>query len=88
MFQIVRLAVLGFLALSVLYWLVSLYSRSIRRERLERAWEEAGRPGPRETFVEDGLRAYDGSVRRKLILLVYVVPPLVVLAVIYLTNFY
>ena len=31
----VRLVVFGFLALSVIYLCVSLYSRSIRREKLE-----------------------------------------------------
>ena len=39
MIGLVRAAVLGFLALSVVYVLVSIYSRSVRRERLEKSWD-------------------------------------------------
>ena len=42
----------------------------------------------RETFVEGGLREYDGSLRRKLILGVYIVPLTVISVIIYFTNFY
>jgi hypothetical protein len=41
----------------------------------------------RDTFVQEGLTRYDSSLRRKLILGVYVVPTLLVMLLIYLTNF-
>ena len=36
----VRLLVFGFLALSVVYLSISVYSRSVRREKLEDAWAQ------------------------------------------------
>lgn len=87
-FAIGRLIVLGFIAMTVLYVLVSLYSRSVRREKLEKRWEDEGRPGDRAAYVEAGMEKYAGSFRRKLILSIYVVPMIVLIVVIYLTNFY
>jgi Ca2+/Na+ antiporter len=82
-----RLAVVGFLVLTLVYWLVSVYSRSLRREALEEEWEAGDHAMDRAQFVEEGLRAYQGSLRRRLILLVYVVPAIVVPAIIYIMNF-
>ena len=48
MIAFARLAVFGFLALSVIYLGVSLYSRSVRRGKLRVWWEEEGRPGDRD----------------------------------------
>ncbi|WP_439523605.1 hypothetical protein [Marivita sp.] len=83
-----RLLVIGFLVLSVVYICLSLYSRAVRRDKLEKEWDEEIQQGDRETFVEAGLRDYDGSLRRKLILGVYIVPMVVISAIIYFTNFY
>lgn len=83
-----RLLVVGFLVLSVVYICLSLYSRAVRRDKLEREWDEEVQTGDREAFVKAGLRDYDGSLRRKLILGVYVVPMVVISAIIYFTNFY
>ena len=88
MFALARLLVIGFLVLSVVYICLSLYSRSVRRDKLEREWDEEIQQGDRETFVEAGLREYDGSLRRKLILGVYIVPLTVISVIIYLTNFH
>jgi hypothetical protein len=43
--------------------------------------------GDRDAFVQQGLDDYDGSLRRKLILGVYVIPFVLMCVVIYLTNF-
>lgn len=83
---IVRLMLMGLVALGVLYFLVSLYSRSVRTEKLEAEWEEVGRPGLRADYVKQGLAEYDGSLRRKLILLVVIVPPILVGVMIYTIN--
>ena len=87
-FAIARLILLALVAMTVLYVLVSLYSRSVRREKLERRWEEEGRPGDRDAYVEAGMERYAGSFRRKLILSIYVVPMILLVVVIYLTNFH
>ncbi len=86
-FSLARLALLGFAVLSIFYVLISLYSRSVRRERLEQRWDDEDMDGDREAFIRDGLAEYDGSVRRKLILGVYVVPVMVMGTLIYMMNF-
>ena len=68
MVALARLMVIGFVVLTVIYVSLSLYSRSVRRSKLKTWWEEEGRPGDLESYVEKGLADYDGSLRRKLIL--------------------
>ncbi len=87
MLALLRLMVFGFLFLSVIYVALSLYSRSVRTGKLRQLWEDEGQPGERDAFVAAGLKEYDGSVRRKLILLVYIVPIIAMSTIIYLTNF-
>ena len=88
MLAFAKLLVVGFLFLSVVYICLSLYSRAVRREKLELEWDEEIQQGDRDAFVTAGLRDYDGSLRRKLILGVYIVPMVVICAIIYFTNFY
>ncbi len=73
--------------LTAIYVVLSIWSRSVRREKLEDEWDQEIRTGDRNAFVEEGLRNYDQSLRRKLILGVYVVPVVLVLAMIYVVNF-
>jgi len=87
MFGWIRLGAMGLVALTVVYLCVSWFSKSVRREKLEVEFDAGGIDGTRADFVKQGLKDYDGSLRRKLILGVYVVPIIVVGSVIYLTNF-
>ncbi len=87
MIGLIRLVVIGFVFLTAVYFILRIYMRSLEAERLERRWEEEGRPGTMEDFVERGLRRYEGSLRRRLIWLVYVVPAFLVAVLIYVTNF-
>ena len=82
-----RLVVFGFLFLAVIYFLVSIYSRSIRREKLEKKWDEEVQSGDRDTYIEMGMHEYDRSIRKKLILLIFVAPVVVVGVMLYVTNF-
>ena len=88
--RFVRLVVFGFIALSIVYVLVSLYSRSVRREKLEKEWAErypdGGDPEARAAFLDDGMAAYHSSLRKRLILLIYILPPIVVGTIMYLVN--
>lgn len=88
MLALVRLLVIGLAVLTVIYISLSLYSRSVRRGKLEQQWDEEIGTGDREAFVREGLKDYDGSLRRKLILGVYVVPLTLMIVIIYLTNFH
>lgn len=86
----IKLVVFGFLALSVVYLSVSIYSRSVRREKLEDRFDEAnpdgGAPGERDAYIEAGMQAYNNSIRPKLIGLVYVVPTVIIGVIIYVIN--
>lgn len=88
MLALARLLVIGFIVLTVVYVCLSLYSRAVRRGKLEAEWDETGMQGDREAFIREGMEDYDGSLRRKLILGVYVIPLCLVTLVIYLTNFH
>ncbi|XDA98389.1 hypothetical protein AB1M95_00375 [Sulfitobacter sp. LCG007] len=87
MLAFLRLLVGAFAVLTIVYVCLSFYSRARRREKLEREWDEHGGPGTRAEFVARGLEGYDGSLRRRLILGVYVVPLAIVALTIYLTNY-
>ena len=87
----VRLVVFGFIALTVVYVLVSLYSRSVRREKLENLWAEE-HPGSedmaaRAAFIESGMQRYQNGLRRRLILLVYIIPVLLVAGIHIVTTY-
>ncbi|MGC1495456.1 MAG: hypothetical protein WA790_06580 [Sulfitobacter sp.] len=81
-----RLIVTGFVVLTVVYVCLSLYSRAVRRGKLRKKWYDGPQKVDRETFVQRGLEKYDGSIRRKLIWGVYIVPIVSFGVIIYLTN--
>ena len=87
MIAIIRLAVFGFIGLSVVYLVVSIYSRSERREKLEKQFDAGDVEGDRDAYIEAGMQAYKHGLRRKLILLVYVIPAVVVAVTVYLVNY-
>nr|WP_299207997.1 hypothetical protein [uncultured Tateyamaria sp.] len=87
MMVLARLFLIAFVVLTVIYVCLSLYSRARARDRLEEEWDTGDKPGPREAYVQDGLADYNGSLRRKLILGVYIVPIFLVGLIIYLVNF-
>ena len=86
MLGFMRFLIIGFLGLTVLYWLLTIYVRSITRERLEKEWAEEGEIGARDTYVEEGMAAYARSFRPKLLLLVYILPLVAFLAIFFATN--
>lgn len=83
----IRLAVFGYLGLTVMYFLVSIYSRSLRREALEKRFDAGGEDGDRDAYIAAGMAEYERGLRKKLIWLVYVIPTAVVIGLIYILNF-
>ncbi len=87
---LVRLIVFGFLGLSVVYICISLYSRSIRREKLEDWWAEDhpdDLDSPERTaYIDKGMTKYESGFRKKLIVLVYVIPTVIVGTILYFVN--
>ncbi|UWQ50179.1 hypothetical protein [Leisingera caerulea] len=87
MFGFIRLLLILMVVLTVAYGAVSLYSREVRRAKLKRRWKDKGLTGDRAAFIQRGLRQYDRSFRRKLILLVYIVPLGAIALLVYVINF-
>lgn len=92
MIAIIRAGALGFVILTVVYFAVSIYSRSVRREKLEKAWDsdparEGAAMDERDAYIAAGMQAYRHGLRRKLIWLVYILPMAVVLATVYYVNY-
>lgn len=84
---LLRLVVFGFIALGVVYLSISIYSRSVRREKLENEYDANPTEGiTRDDFVTQGILSYNNSFRPKLIALVFVIPPAIVAAIVYMTN--
>jgi hypothetical protein len=88
MIAIIRLAVVGFILLSIAYLLISIYSRSVRREKLEKGWDAnppagAGDAGADRPILRQGMRAYEHGLRKKLIWLVYIIPTIAIVVIVY-----
>lgn len=87
MFGALRLVLILLVLQTIAYVALSLYSRGVRRRKLESWWDERGKTGDKAAFVDRGLHVYDTSFRRKLILGVYVVPWIAIGALIYIVNY-
>lgn len=86
----IRLIVFGFVGLSILYLMISIYSRSVRKERLEKEFDAAHPENTdedaRDAYVAAGILAYNNSIRPKLIGLVYVIPTIAISVIVYVIN--
>jgi hypothetical protein len=82
-----RLSVFGFLALSVAYFLILVYSRSVRREWLEKRFDQGDVEGDRDAYIAEGMQAYERGLRKKLIWLVYIIPAVVFTVAFWTLNF-
>lgn len=86
-----RLAFFMYVGLTIAYFLTSIYSRSVRREKLEKEWDtDPAREGlsaqERRAFIEAGMVHYDKGLKRRLLWLIYIVPTIGFLATIYVIN--
>ncbi len=83
----IKLIAFGLIGLTVIYLSLSVYSASLRRERLEKDYDANPVPGQtRDAYVATGMAAYRSGLRPKLLVLVYVVPVAVTVAIIYVIN--
>lgn len=86
-----RLAFFLYVGLTVIYFVTGIYSRSIRREKLEKHWD--GDPETqdlsateRTAYIEDGMKHYDRGLKKRLLWLIYILPTVGFMAVIYVIN--
>lgn len=87
MIGFLRLGIFLLIGLSVLYLLISVYARSLERERLENRWDAGHGDGERDAYIRDGMARYQKSLRRRLLWGVYIVPLVVIGVLIYVLNF-
>lgn len=87
MLAFLRLALTFVIILALLYNALSLYLRLRHRAELRRRLVTQQADGDRAVLLRDGMKRYDRSLQRKLIRLVYVLPPSVILLIIYVINF-
>lgn len=86
-----RLILFLLIAEGVFYLLLRAYLRSLRIERLERVWDarhpdRAGNSLARQAFVEWSMTRFDKSLKSRLLLLVFILPNLAVIGIIYGIN--
>lgn len=81
-----RLALFAIVGLTVVYFLTSIYSRSVRREKLEKRWVADGLEGDRDAWIEKGMQDYEKGLKRRLLWLIYILPMLAFVATIYFVN--
>lgn len=87
MLALLRLVITFVLILALLYHALSLYLRLRYRAKLRRHLGEREASANSAALFREGMRHYDRSFQRKLIRLVYVLPPSVILLIIYVINF-
>jgi hypothetical protein len=88
-----RLAFFLYIGLTIAYFLTAIYSRSVRREKLEKAWDtDPAREGvpanERTAFIEAGMVSYEKGLKKRLLWLIYIIPTIGFVATIYFVNWY
>ena len=81
-----QLLIGGFIGVTVLYGLLSVYYRSLHREKLENEFDAGGIEGFREDFVRQGMLKYDHSLRKRALRLIYVIPVVLIVVIAYVVN--
>lgn len=89
----IRLAFFLYVGLTIIYFVTGIYSRSVRREKLEKEWDtdptrEGSLPDERRAFIDSGLQAYDKGLKKKLLWLIYILPTIGFLSTIYFVNWH
>ena len=88
-----RLAFFMYVGLTIIYFVTGIYSRSVRREKLEKEWDtDPAREGvpaaERTAFIEDGMLHYDKGLKKRLLWLIYILPTIGFLVTIYFINWH
>lgn len=88
----IRMILLWFIVASVLFLMLSVYLRSLTRERLEKEWAEdhpdGGDETAREAYIDAGMLAYRTGLWPKLLWLIYLVPAVFVLVTHLATSYF
>lgn len=83
----IRLAIVGYIGLTIVYFIMRLYLRSVRREELEKRFDAGGIEGDRTAYIENGMAIYDKGLKKNLLWLIYIIPTVAVVVTLYILNF-
>lgn len=83
----IRLWVFALIGMTVVYFLVGIYWRSLRREELEKRFDAGGIDGDRTAYIENGMAEYEKGLKKRLLWLIYILPTIVFVAIVYILNF-
>lgn len=83
----IRLWVFALIGMTVVYFLVGIYWRSLRREELEKRFDAGGIDGDRTAYIENGMAEYEKGLKKRLLWLIYIIPTIVFVAIVYILNF-
>ena len=86
-----RLILFLLIAETVFYFLLRIYFRSLRREQLEEEWDarhpdQAGNNPARDEFVRKSMAGFEKTLKVRLLTLVYILPTVAVMVIVYLVN--
>lgn len=86
-----RLAFFLYLGLTIVYFLTAIYSRSVRREKLEKEWDtdparEDAPQDARTAFIEAGMVQYETGLKKRLLWFIYIIPTIGFASTIYYVN--
>ena len=87
-----QLLVMWFVLAGVIHLLVAIYARSVRRERLEKEFDATDPQGgdvagDRDAYIGQGMADYAQGLQRRLIGVIWVLPLLIFVSVVYLVNY-
>ena len=82
-----RLAFVALIGLTLAYFIVGIYSRSVRREKLEKRWAAEEMEGDRDQWIEQGMQNYEQGLKKKLLWLIYIIPMVAFTAAFYFVNY-
>lgn len=85
-FGYLRVLLIALVGLTIVYLAVSVYSRSVRREKLEKRWDAGQGDGPRDEYIRKGMDAYEKGLKKRLLWLIYILPLAGMAATVYWVN--
>ncbi|WP_435256814.1 hypothetical protein ACSBLW_11780 [Thioclava sp. FR2] len=83
----IRLWAMALIGLTVIYFLVGIYWRSLHREELEKRFDAGGIEGERSAYIENGMVKYEKGLKKRLLWLIYIIPTIAFFALVYILNF-
>lgn len=89
--KFIRLIAIVIAIEALFYVLISIYVRSLQRERLEERWDKrhpdrAGHSPERREFVRKAMVGFDKTLKARLVALVFVLPNIALAAIVYYVN--